>query len=391
MTDPRTLRVLHVFSSSLVSGPETLVIPALGKWQQEGRDVGLVFLTETRKATESAKVIDYARRFVSRIESVDVRSQYDRDAIEALAQLLLNYQSEKSDRLVVHAHDVKASAYLLWAAQKISSRRFKIVSTHHGVHARSGLKVKLYEKFYVRYVLPHFDATLTVCSVDRERLLSRGLDPKKVFVHLNGVDRRFVSEQDRPTFSANIRSQWSCSAPRVLGVVARLAHEKRHDRALRLLKSLDLLDSKLEWVALFFGVGPLESALRAQIRELRLEHRVRMMGYRSGMGDEMSGFDVLLSTSDGEGLPINLIEAGWAGTPVVATAIDGNLDLIENGTSGILFATDADIGEISIKIHALISNSAALRSSGLAFHKRGREHFSEQSWLDRLDVIYASH
>ena len=110
MTDPRTLRVLHVFSSSLVSGPETLVIPALGKWQQEGRDVGLVFLTETRKATESAKVIDYARRFVSRIESVDVRSQYDRDAIEALAQLLLNYQSEKSDRLVVHAHDVKATA-----------------------------------------------------------------------------------------------------------------------------------------------------------------------------------------------------------------------------------------------------------------------------------------
>src|SRR5262249_23725343 len=133
---------------------------------------------------------------------------------------------------------------------------------------------------------------------------------------------------------------------------------------------LDRLEPGLPWQLALFGTGPLERDLQALGKNLALEGRLRWMGYRSGVGNELAGLDILLSISPAEGLPINLIEAGWAGTPVFATAVDGNLDLIPSRAEGHLFAVNRPPLEIASELRELIKDDSTRQTMGRRFQER---------------------
>jgi hypothetical protein len=105
-------RVLHVFNSTIVSGPETLVMPELLALKDQGIDAEVVILTESRRARESQNVVDYARGLGIKTHAVAVHSRVDRSAILELAATFDRLRPE-----IVHSHDVKASTYTLKAAR----------------------------------------------------------------------------------------------------------------------------------------------------------------------------------------------------------------------------------------------------------------------------------
>jgi L-malate glycosyltransferase len=377
--------IVHLFNSSIVSGPETLVLPALPGL---GRRVIVIFLAEARREQESRGPIEYARSLGLETRAVTVRSRIDFKAIGELRKLLREIAPQ-----VVHAHDVKASTYL--AASGLGRRRsYRIFSTHHGVRGRSGWKAKAYESFYCRLVLPFFDRILTVCSSDRSHLARRGVALSRIRVHLNGVDRRFVAPEERQREAQRIRAAWGLrergvsSNSLVVGFLGRIAPEKRLDRILDLCVELSKLGAGLEWRLVVFGRGPLEEELKQRTSLLGLTSRVLWMGYRAGVGDELAGFDVLLSYSDAEGLPINLIEAGWAGTPVFATAVDGNLDLIPSRAEGWLVPVTREPAEAARELLGLLKDSKTRAEIGKKFQERVRDGFSGKRWLQDLRKLY---
>ena len=379
--------IVHVFNSTLVSGPETLVIPSLPLLEKPAT---VVLLAESRRADESKKVEDYVRRIGVPLRVITVRGRVDSAAIREFASVLNDLKPS-----VVHAHDVKASTYLLKAAKQIKDRDFPIVSTHHGVRGRFGWKIKLYEWFYAKLVLPYFDRVLAVCTTDGELLRARGLQNSKVVVHLNGVDRPEVSQEARLATRTELHRAWNLEAygippdSIVIGFAGRLATEKRIDRILKLMSALQNRATLPRWDLVIFGIGPLGDSLKEQASALKLDQRVHWLGYRSGLGDEMSGFDLLLSLSDAEGLPINLVEAGWSGTPVFATKVDGNLDLIPSERYGILVSTEESEEQMADALASLIGDTSKRRSIGAAYQKRIKEHFSGAKWRKELLEIYS--
>ncbi|MBC7690598.1 MAG: glycosyltransferase [Methylotenera sp.] len=390
--------IVHLFNSSVVSGPETLVLPALREW---GEKVCIVFLAESRLSEDAQRSpVEYARKLGHEVHSVPVRSRWDRKAFLELRQLL-----DRIQPAAVHAHDVKASLYALKASQlkigkPVETGKFKLISTHHGAAARKG-KIRLYEEFYVRMLLPHFDATLCVCESDRLSLLRRGLRAEKLHLHLNGADRDWVAPEERSDAQLKIRERWNQIAvpglplpdlkPRLLlGAVARLSSEKRHDRMLRALKVIRNLHPELPISLVCFGIGDQDQALRTLAHELGVEDSVHWMGYSKTIGQEMAGFDLLLCLSDGEGIPVNLIEAGWTGTPVLSTRVGGIPDLIPDPSVGFLVEktqTDEFIGR---KMSELLLNPHLLRETGQRYQERVCSTFSQKAWLDRLEEIYAT-
>ena len=299
------MELLHVFHSTSVNGPEALAIPALSKLSGKA---GVVFLRELRAGEKASEPIRYAESFGIPTFVISVRSRYDLAAMKHLGQLFVSQGAR-----IVHAHDVKASTYTL-KASRLSKCNALLVSTHHGVRARIGLRNKLYEYFYVRSILPHFDRVLAVCSSDRRILLRRGLRPNQVLVHLNGVNRPYIAPAARGEQRRLIHERWGLGVETgsvILGMVGRLAPEKRVDKLLRVLAELRLRHPDLpSWRFLCFGTGPLAESLEALAKQLGLESVVNFRGYRPRVGDEMAGFDILLSLSDAEGLPVNLLEAG---------------------------------------------------------------------------------
>lgn len=378
--------IVHIFNSTLVSGPETLVLPALAELDLP---VQIIFLSETRKLLEAQRPILYAKGLGLKTTSIAVGSRYDSQAIRELKKTLLQLNPT-----VVHAHDVKASTYLWRAVQDLNHRHFKIISTHHGVRARHGLKNRIYELYYSYSVLPEFDRVLCVCSSDREKLIGRGLNPDQVALHLNGVARKLTPVSERALQRPLIHEAWGLESRAIpsqgiiLGMVARLAPEKDHARALRILYELKALSSPSDWHLLCFGTGPLENHLKGLSHKLGLSKQVHWMGYRRDIGNEMAGFDLLLSLSQAEGLPINLLEAGWAGTPVVATAVDGNKDLLSTGQEGILVGPEQSDFSVARALNQLISQPQLRLDLGQRLQKRVSTSFSQTVWLTRLQELY---
>jgi glycosyltransferase involved in cell wall biosynthesis len=379
--------ITHIFHSTVVSGPETLAIPALGKL---GEPVTVVFLDEKRVPGGADGPVAYARAQGHEVHTVPVRSRWDRQAFKALGELLARLGTR-----VAHAHDVKASLYLLQAA-RAEEKRPKLVSTHHGAAARKGI-IRLYEEIYVRWALPRYDAVLSVCEADYASLRRRGIPESKLKIHYNGVDRTYVAPPDRERAQAAIQARWKALDPELpepgqavfLGAVARLSDEKRHDRMIRALAEAKRLRPELQFVLLNFGIGAEEARLKALTREAGMEREIRWMGYSKTIGQEMAGFDLLLCLSDGEGIPINLIEAGWSGTPVLSTSVGGIPDLLNSPEVGYLVSKADSDEAIGARLAGIIADASGRQAVGRRYQERVVERFSEKAWLDQLREFYA--
>ncbi|MBS1986269.1 MAG: glycosyltransferase [Bdellovibrionales bacterium] len=378
------MKLVHVFNSGLVSGPETLVLPQLRPW----KDVtDIVFLSETRLGDRARVAPAYADMIGLRVHEVSVAGRRDGTAVKQLAQLL--------DRLApthVHSHGVKASFYLEQALTRCRVDPYTLV-THHGVRANRSLKLRFYEWIFDHLILPRFDRILTVCTSDRDLLVRRGLAANKIRVHLNGVDGVALTPDERRVQRDRLQRAWGLESllkanSVVVGMVGRLAPEKRHARALELLAEVVRRDPQLDVHLVCFGSGPLENRLRMDADKLGLAHRVHWQGYRDGVGAEMAGFDLLLSLSDAEGLPINLVEAGWAATPVWATNVDGVQDLIPGESYGRLCAVTDSASTLAPKFMDFLRDAPERARVGQNFQRRVQAEFSGRVWRERLEKFY---
>jgi glycosyltransferase involved in cell wall biosynthesis len=380
-----------VFHSTVVSGPETLAIPALARL---GEPVTLVFLDEKRVPGGASAAVAYARGLGHEVYTVPVRSRYDRQTFRELRQTL-----ERIGPRVVHAHDVKASLYALKAARigPKGSFKAKLVSTHHGAAVRPGIN-RLYEEIYVRLGLPRFDSVHCVCKADYASLKGRGVPEEILKIHYNGVDRGMVSEEARAAAQSAIRGRWRELDPALpavgedvvyLGAVARLSSEKRHDRMIQALAAVKRQNPKQKFVLLCFGIGAEEARLKELTRAAGMDAEIRWMGYSKTIGQEMAGFDLLLCLSDGEGIPINLIEAGWSGTPVLSTAVGGIPDLLDSPDVGYLVNRSDLDSKIGAELARIMADPAGRAATGQRFQQRILAKFSEKAWLDQLRETYA--
>lgn len=84
------------------------------------------------------------------------------------------------------------------------------------------------------------------------------------------------------------------------------------------------------------GEGRAEQALRRQVNELGLSERILFTGPRSDVETLLALMDVFVSSSLWEGLPTVVLESMASGTPVVATNVSGNAELIRDRETGLL-------------------------------------------------------
>lgn len=90
------------------------------------------------------------------------------------------------------------------------------------------------------------------------------------------------------------------------------------------------------------GRGPLMEAHKKLARELGVENRVILTGYRTDVADFYKMADVFLFPSFREGLPVAVMEAMASGLPVICGSIRGCVDLIEKNSNGFFFEMNND-------------------------------------------------
>jgi glycosyltransferase involved in cell wall biosynthesis len=96
-----------------------------------------------------------------------------------------------------------------------------------------------------------------------------------------------------------------------------------------------------EWNLIIYGEGPERSALERQIRELKLNGRVRLPGLTTNLTAHFRTAGCFVLSSRREGLPNVLIEALACGCPVVAThCTDSISEIVQHGRNGLLIPSE---------------------------------------------------
>lgn len=85
------------------------------------------------------------------------------------------------------------------------------------------------------------------------------------------------------------------------------------------------------------GSGEMASEINNYLKKNDLSENIKMLGFRSDALSIMSITDVVVNTSNWEGMPFTLIDAAFLGKAVIATNVNGNVDLIKHNVSGLIF------------------------------------------------------
>ena len=121
-----------------------------------------------------------------------------------------------------------------------------------------------------------------------------------------------------------------------VGLVGRLVPVKRVDLFLHTARQIKSAHPELDISFHVYGDGPLRAALEALSRELELTDSVRFEGHCEAIHSKIAELDILMMTSDHEGLPMTLLEAMALRTLVVAHAVGGIPALLDQGRCGVL-------------------------------------------------------
>jgi glycosyltransferase involved in cell wall biosynthesis len=127
------------------------------------------------------------------------------------------------------------------------------------------------------------------------------------------------------------------------------------------------------WLA---GEGPLEAELKRLAALLRIEDRVRFLGWRNDVGGLLAACDMLVCASRIEPLGNTIIEAWAASKPVVAAASSGPAELIADGKNGLLVPV-GDVAALAAAMQRLASDKALASALAAAGHNAFDAQFSE--------------
>jgi glycosyltransferase involved in cell wall biosynthesis len=156
--------------------------------------------------------------------------------------------------------------------------------------------------------------------------------------------------------------------------IGRVTQIKRPDRFLDAVSEIKKREVKLEF--LMAGGGELLETCRERIEREQLP--VKVLGWQSNIEKVLAAADIIVLTSDNEGTPLSLIEAGMASLPIVATRVGSVPEVVLDGITGII--TSIDTPEIVDALEKLVNSSDLRDRMGAA----ARDFTSSRFGVKRL-------
>lgn len=340
------MRVLHVVDSLEFGGLERVVAELAIAQRRAGIDSAVFSLQSTEGLAPQLRQAGVPVVIGAKRATADLA-------------LLRRLRATVSERRigVVHAHSFVPNYYAAAATRWLRAAP-AIVGTCHDMGQRLGNR-RL--RWLYRWSLRHTAAVAMVGQQVSDRFVGAGLVPAaKARVVRNGTptERHAATPARRAAARAALGAG---DGDLLIGAVGRLVPLKNHQL---LIEQMPQLLAAFPAVRLaIVGGGPLAEPLAALVAQLGLEGQVKLLGPRDDAADLMAGFDLFALPSLTEGLSIALLEAAAAGLPIVATAVGGNPEVVQDGDRGLLVPA-ADGAALRAAIARLLGDRALRASLG---------------------------
>lgn len=286
---------------------------------------------------------------------------------------------------------VKAEGYdLIYCQQPVGGvlgrligKKYKIpvVYTAHGFFFYKGCKLKnkiMYktaEKFMAKYT----DVLIVINDEDYQAALK--MKKNNVF-KISGIGYDSSKYKEEKRTRAEMRQQLNLKDDDfVVLTIAEFIKRKNYNT---MLESIAKIKGNVKF--LVCGTGEDMDLIKDKIKELDIEDRVVLLGYRRDINNILNASDCFFLASHQEGLTLSIIEALNFGLPVVTSDVRGNRDLVVNNLGGFI-CDHLDSTGFAEKLETLRDNIDLRKSFG-EFNKKQAPKYSIDNVKSELDEVY---
>lgn len=304
--------------------------------------------------------------------------------VRAFFELWSIFHKERPD--VVHLNSAKAGG--MGALAACFANVPKIIFTAHGWafnEERSTLQ-RLVIKFFswITILLSH--KTIAVSNATKDDVCRWPFVKNKIVVIKNGTTKPdfFTRDEARAKFLALTNTPLPPDTL-LACTIAELHKNKGLQYSIEAIAKLVSSNPSLFYFIL--GDGEEQERLNTLIKSYGLENRIFLLGFVEDASRYLTAFDIFVLPSITESLGLVLLEAGFAGLPVVASQVGGIPEIIENGQSGILVParnTDALVRAIQ----SIISDTEMRVSLSFALSQKIALYFSLSRELAETLPLY---
>jgi glycosyltransferase involved in cell wall biosynthesis len=269
---------------------------------------------------------------------------------------------------LVHSHTFKAGLLA-----RLVPGNFKRVHTYHG-HLFEDQSFSAIQKFIIlraeKYLAKRTDQFISVGIRVGEELRELGIGSNSKWVSIApGVEG--LKKVAKTTARKKLKLP---ASGLIVGWMARVTSVKNPLLALEVAKEFPDIQFVIA------GGGDLSAEVKSNAGK-----NVKVIGWADS-SLMWSAVDVVLSTSDNEGMPIALIEAQLAGLPVVATDVGSSAEVVKSGSTG--FVVSKNKSELIRALTLLISDSKQRTSFGKAAKVHAQKYFTVNNMNKSHAQIY---
>jgi glycosyltransferase involved in cell wall biosynthesis len=361
------IRVVEVMATGTNGGAQEHVFGLVTRMDPARYDVRVVSLSHGSSLRRLQK---------AGIEASVIDEPDDTLAVRALADELAAFEPE-----VVHNHMYRAEVVGTKAAFQLGEKgcpRPSVISTVHSSRIRC-----VEDREQLRNLTPLMDRLIAVSRAIQVKIAEEGRRGAPVSLIYNGVDMQRYNHQ-QPCCTLHEDYSIPAEAP-IVGVVARLEAEKGHRTLIDAWPEVltRVPDARL----LIVGEGSERDSLEAQVDLLDISERVIFTGRREDVPAVTAALDVSVLPSYREAQGLSVLEAMALSRPVVASAVGGIPEMVEDGVTGLLVPPH-DCYALAAAIIRLLTDHPYADMLARAGHELVHERFCIELMVQAVCDIY---
>ncbi len=343
------LRIAQVINSLLSAGAEKLVVETTKRFVKAGHKVDLILL-------KYHKTDLYEE--VQQMEGVRIFNMLQNGSIyNPLISFKIAFHLKNVHYDIVHVHLFPG---FYWAAFfRPPKKNTKYIYTEHNTHNR-----RMGNAFYRaidNLVYPRYDCHIAISNTVREKLEEHINKKKnKIITIFNGIDLKSIQ-----TAEPYPKSEFNLGYDDKM--ILQVSAFRPQKNQITLIKALCNLPSNNH--VFFAGTGVLLNNCQEVAKELGVEKRVHFLGVRNDVPRLLKTADMVVLSSNYEGLSLSSVEGLASGKPFIASDVPGLTEVVKD--AGVLFE-NGDAKGLAIIISELLADDKFYRNTITACLKRSK-------------------
>lgn len=264
--------------------------------------------------------------------------------------------------------------------------RTKTLATYHGpveLEWSQDLKGRL-RLWFVRRAA---DGVVVVCDLVKRLLVGLGFEKDRIARIYNGIDPSPYAAHGHPSLRRELGLP---PGQKLVGMIANVRPSKGYDVFVRACAEVCKKHSDVT----FLAVGDVNEEVAAPIKcmceQLSLGGRFRFLGFRSDVSRILKELTVFVLASTSEGMPLAILEAMAAGTPVVSTNCGGIPEVVDHERTGLL-VHPSDHRALSEAISRLLADPEYAGRLRAQAQDKFYKEFTLDGMIERYDRLYRSY